>query len=109
MVNEAVNVAMGQRMTVAIKGSPILFLEKLDAVDRPIIVINPEEKILRKCQEIAAKNGFFDYLSVVKASRVTFSDPSRIFEVSIISEDDSASLKIQKKDDHLELVRNDKN
>ncbi|RMG32015.1 MAG: hypothetical protein D6732_13975 [Methanobacteriota archaeon] len=103
---EAASLALNQKKLIAVRGSPLIFLESLENVDRPIIIINPDEKVLRQCQEIAAKNGFFDYLSVVKANAVTYSDPSRIFEISIIEDAGMASIQIIKKDEKLILLNN---
>ncbi len=99
IVKMATKKAMSQGKIIAVFGFPINFLESLDAVDRPLIVVNENEAILRKSQEIAAKNGFFDFLTVVKAKSVVFNNPDRIFQISILDENVSSALSIRMTDD----------
>lgn len=104
LVRESVEIAIEQGKVIGIHGSPIVFLQTIESISQPILVVNPDERILRKCQEIAAKKGFYDYLSVVKAESVTYSDASRVFDVAILTDREHASLKLVKDENGLSLL-----
>ncbi len=53
--------------TLVVKGNSILFFKYIPSVDRDIIVIHPDEGILRQIQELVAKKRMYDKLSCIRA------------------------------------------
>ncbi len=87
LIDSMVEKAFAQGKIIALFGFPLLFLERIKKVDRPLVVVDPDEKVLRKAQEISAKNGFYDSLSVVKSEKpIVFSEREQFYKIGIFSE-----------------------
>lgn len=68
--------------TLVLIGNSIEFLKKIDKPTTNIIVVDSDESILRKAQEISAMNGYYDNMTFVVQDSIDFHDRENYLIVS---------------------------